>query len=430
MRTKLTLFVLLILGNNIFADSGIVTADGLNIRSGPGAEYKVVQTVRRDTLLEIISYSGNWIEVSYNNSHGYVNINYVKIIKTPVAEPASVSNRSKLTLNSMPYIIHLVTYYPSQILGWMTDSGWVLSILLLAIMVFAFFSGIYTGVVLHEYDLTVLNIIPNIIFPIKIAVFTHFMLGSSGIGSLAVLFLSFVIIQPLSCIIYPFTSMELFPIYLKILKTKIGSNNQSSEMLFSVIKILLLWGVSTFILEILTCISMPFVFLGYFCHKNRFFRKIAHFFDDAVEEEARPWIDVETGQPYSMADNIVISDNEKYDKMKSIERYREKASEKFQQEVPYNASKYKEKISHLGVFTPDDYLNYSIQVDKSFDNVTVRVTLNKNNETETIFSGDYSMNSNSDITSQIMGSDICSKLQSHGVNPDKNQIISDIKSKL
>lgn len=46
-----------------YAASATVTADGLNLRSGPGTNYRIVGTVSRGTTLEVLQRSGDWAQV-------------------------------------------------------------------------------------------------------------------------------------------------------------------------------------------------------------------------------------------------------------------------------------------------------------------------------------------------------------------------------
>lgn len=57
---------------------GIVTADSLNVRSGPGKEYDLMGKVYRSNEIDIVGIDGDWLKIDYNNSEGYVSGEYVK----------------------------------------------------------------------------------------------------------------------------------------------------------------------------------------------------------------------------------------------------------------------------------------------------------------------------------------------------------------
>lgn len=61
------------------ADAGTltVTGDVVNIRTGPGTEYDSIGTVNQGSQLTIIGKSGNWYEVQYYGSTGYIIEDYV-----------------------------------------------------------------------------------------------------------------------------------------------------------------------------------------------------------------------------------------------------------------------------------------------------------------------------------------------------------------
>jgi N-acetylmuramoyl-L-alanine amidase len=55
-----------------------VSVDSLNVRAGPGSNFRVVARVHQGLKLGIIDRRGNWIKVRRPNGVlGWVNINYV-----------------------------------------------------------------------------------------------------------------------------------------------------------------------------------------------------------------------------------------------------------------------------------------------------------------------------------------------------------------
>ena len=204
--------------------------------------------------------------------------------------------------------IYLLMYYPSQILGWLTNSGWFGIVALLVVFALSFFSGIYKGVELRHKS-SVITVIPNVVFPIKLAVLTHFLINYGGFLSSIVILIGFLILQSIFGFLLYFITRFNFPVFMRIAINKIGlESDEHPSMGVSLIKISIIHGVASFLLEILTVISMPFILLGYFCHENKFFIKIANFFDDVVEEESQPWISVATGEEENIASDIQRSD--------------------------------------------------------------------------------------------------------------------------
>ena len=59
--------------------TGTVTTDKLNVRSEPSSSGKSLDLVRRGTQLTITALSGDWFQVSYNGSTGYVASAYVRL---------------------------------------------------------------------------------------------------------------------------------------------------------------------------------------------------------------------------------------------------------------------------------------------------------------------------------------------------------------
>lgn len=54
-----------------------VTADQLNIRSGPGADYPIAGMVTLHEEVQIEEQEEDWVKISVNGVTGYVNIDYL-----------------------------------------------------------------------------------------------------------------------------------------------------------------------------------------------------------------------------------------------------------------------------------------------------------------------------------------------------------------
>lgn len=64
----------LALSNSALADNGEISATGstVNIRSGPGLSYEVIGSMKQGDTAQQLSRSGDWIEIRYGNSEGWV----------------------------------------------------------------------------------------------------------------------------------------------------------------------------------------------------------------------------------------------------------------------------------------------------------------------------------------------------------------------
>lgn len=91
---KVTAFITFVLTVGVFStvfgmqhyykldfSTGLVTASELNVRSGPGLQYKIVTTVEKNEYIRIFAGIGNWYVVQVEGDYiGVVNQRYVKPI--------------------------------------------------------------------------------------------------------------------------------------------------------------------------------------------------------------------------------------------------------------------------------------------------------------------------------------------------------------
>lgn len=75
------------------ADSGLVTANSLNLRSGAGTDYDIITTIPKGTIVNTIGATGNWTEVTYEGNQGYVSSQYISVRKTMTDRSGSSINR-------------------------------------------------------------------------------------------------------------------------------------------------------------------------------------------------------------------------------------------------------------------------------------------------------------------------------------------------
>ena len=61
-----------------------ITLGHLNLRTGPGTQYGVSQTLTPDTNMQVLEDGGDWIRVQVNRQQGFVHRDYVKLPNQPV----------------------------------------------------------------------------------------------------------------------------------------------------------------------------------------------------------------------------------------------------------------------------------------------------------------------------------------------------------
>ena len=77
--------------------TAIVTASTLNVRAGPGTQYKVVATVKKNEYIRVFAGVGNWYIVQVEGDYvGAVSKQYVK----PIYPSANTGSTSKTTEDS------------------------------------------------------------------------------------------------------------------------------------------------------------------------------------------------------------------------------------------------------------------------------------------------------------------------------------------
>lgn len=74
---------------------GTVTASILNIRSGPGTNYKIVSTIKRGSTVSITSSKTSWYKITSGSKSGWVSSKYIRKSTSRVAS-ATVNNMKTL----------------------------------------------------------------------------------------------------------------------------------------------------------------------------------------------------------------------------------------------------------------------------------------------------------------------------------------------
>jgi uncharacterized protein YraI len=100
LTTTFTILIFLLLGNVSFGQSRYVnSADGVNLRSGPGTSYSVVSTIPHNAEVRVIRHSGAWTEVEYRGNRGYVSSRYLSEQRTSGSQNNRTSQQQTTSNN-------------------------------------------------------------------------------------------------------------------------------------------------------------------------------------------------------------------------------------------------------------------------------------------------------------------------------------------
>jgi len=82
------------------ANSGIITADVLNVRSYPSSDSGVIGMLTYGETVNIIETANNWHKISYNGSYAYISADYVAQNSSQVTNPTSALPAQNTTYSS------------------------------------------------------------------------------------------------------------------------------------------------------------------------------------------------------------------------------------------------------------------------------------------------------------------------------------------
>lgn len=92
---------------NVDFTTGIVTASSLNVRSGPGTNYKIIATVNKNEYIRVFAGVGNWYIVQIEGDYiGAVSKQYVKGIypnsnnSSGSSNPSTSGNNTSSSMNA------------------------------------------------------------------------------------------------------------------------------------------------------------------------------------------------------------------------------------------------------------------------------------------------------------------------------------------
>ena len=80
---------------NVDFSTGLVTASTLNVRSGPGIQYKIIATVKKNEYIRVFAGVGDWYIVQIEGDYvGAVSKSYVKPIYPNSSNSGSTNNNT------------------------------------------------------------------------------------------------------------------------------------------------------------------------------------------------------------------------------------------------------------------------------------------------------------------------------------------------
>ena len=84
--------------------TGIITGDVVNMRANPNTSAKIIKQLEKGTKVSVVGSEGDWFKVSYSDSTGWINDDYVTIrnqsISAGTVNGSVVNVRSKPDVNS------------------------------------------------------------------------------------------------------------------------------------------------------------------------------------------------------------------------------------------------------------------------------------------------------------------------------------------
>ena len=75
----------------------VVTADVLNVRTGPGTDYDLQGTLPQGSEVQVLAQEGEWSRIQYMQTEAYVSSQYLSEVSTPSATTTTTSSASGKT---------------------------------------------------------------------------------------------------------------------------------------------------------------------------------------------------------------------------------------------------------------------------------------------------------------------------------------------
>ena len=80
---------------------GIVTGDGVRMRSGAGTSYSTIGYYNKGIQVKVTGKTGSWYAVSYNGLSGYMSTDYVKLSTGNAVADRKAVSRNALCLRRL-----------------------------------------------------------------------------------------------------------------------------------------------------------------------------------------------------------------------------------------------------------------------------------------------------------------------------------------
>ena len=85
-----------------YAESAVVTGNGVNMRSGPGTNYRVIDSLPRGATVNVSDRSnGSWYAVDYNGSSGFMSSSYLSITEEDYSGVTTPSGEGNAYINAL-----------------------------------------------------------------------------------------------------------------------------------------------------------------------------------------------------------------------------------------------------------------------------------------------------------------------------------------
>ncbi|MGM0835897.1 MAG: SH3 domain-containing protein [Bacillota bacterium] len=86
-------------GNASTSQTATVTTDGLNIRSEPSTQSKVIGTLANGTVVNVLNKKSDWLQISYDGETGWIHSDYADIHNGSTDTPSKKKRSSSATIS-------------------------------------------------------------------------------------------------------------------------------------------------------------------------------------------------------------------------------------------------------------------------------------------------------------------------------------------
>ncbi|MFE7063032.1 SH3 domain-containing protein [Sutcliffiella sp. NPDC057660] len=81
------------------SQTATVTTDGLNIRSEPTTQSKVIGTLANGTLVNVLNKKSDWLQISFDGETGWIHSDYAELHNGNIDTPSKKKDRSAATIS-------------------------------------------------------------------------------------------------------------------------------------------------------------------------------------------------------------------------------------------------------------------------------------------------------------------------------------------